>query len=105
MTDARLGRADLTSFSQFVQEVIGGAVRRNTFSEWELHLLLDLERCTVRKSARADLLRRYLKSVHREFALGAVSPPRFSFFLESRQQHRRGRACKAPARTRFVHAR
>jgi hypothetical protein len=103
LKDARAGRADLTSFSQFVQEVIGGAVRRHTFTEWELELLLDLETCTIRKSARADLLRRYLKAVHREFVEGAASPLRFSSFLERRKQRRRV-ACGGPSRLRAVHA-
>jgi hypothetical protein len=93
LTEARTGRAELTSFSQFVQEVIGGAVRRHTFTEWELGLLLDLQNCAVRKSARADLLRRYLKAVHRDFSAGAASPLRLAVFLERRKQHcRRGDA-------------
>jgi len=103
LTDARSGRADLTSFSQFVQEVIGGAVRRHTFTEWELELLLDLQTCPVRKSARADLLRRYLKAVHRDFAEGAASPLRFSSFVERRKQRHRV-ACTGQPRVRAVHA-
>jgi hypothetical protein len=94
----------LTSFSQFVQEVIGGAVRRHTFTEWELELLLDLQRCPIRKSARADLLRRYLKLVHREFAEGASIPLRFSSFLERRSQRRRAVVCKAASHARSMHA-
>jgi len=104
LTEARSGRAELTSFSQFVQEVIGGAVRRHTFTEWELDLLLDLQTCTVRKSARADLLRRYLKAVHRDFAAGASSPLRLSLFLERRKQCRRVGAYGGQPRARAVHA-
>jgi hypothetical protein len=103
LKDARSGRADLTSFSQFVQEVIGGAVRRHTFTQWELELLLDLQTCSIRKSARADLLRRYLKAVHREFAEGAASPLRFSSFLERRKQRRRV-TCSGQSRMHAVHA-
>jgi hypothetical protein len=79
----------LTSFSQLVQEVIGGAIRRHTFSEWELDLLLDLQTCHIRKSARPDVLRGYLKVVHQSFAAGAAKPPRFASFVE-RRRHRRG---------------
>ncbi|MBV9760873.1 MAG: hypothetical protein JO340_09945 [Acidobacteriaceae bacterium] len=88
MTDAQSGRADLTSFSQFVQEVINGALRRHTFSQWELTLLLDLQTCAVRKSALPDLLRRYLKAVHRDFAAGASVPLRLSLFVERRRESR-----------------
>jgi len=103
LTDARSGRADLTSFSQFVQEVIGGVARRHTFTEWELELLLDLQVCAIRKSARADLLRGYLKAVHRDFAAGASSPLRLASFVERRRQrHRSG--CGGPAHSRAVHA-
>jgi hypothetical protein len=104
LTDARAGRAELTAFSQFVQDVIGGAVRRHTFSEWELELLLDLQTCAIRKSARADLLRRYLKAVHQDFAAGALAPLRFSSFLERRKQRRRAAACAAKSHVRAVHA-
>ena len=62
LSDKSAERLDLTSFSQLVQELINGAVRRHTFSPWELELLLDLQTCRARKSARAELLRRYLYS-------------------------------------------
>jgi len=86
----------LTSFNQLVQEMIGGAIRRHTFSEWELDLLLDLQTCRIRKSARPDLLRGYLKAVHQSFAEGALSPPRFAAFLERRKQPRVGLRKLAP---------
>jgi hypothetical protein len=99
--DVRSGRADLVSFSQLVHDVIDGAVRRHTFSEWELELLLDLQTCAVRKSARADLLRRYLKTVHQDFAEGASSPLRFASFVERKRQRR---AAVAKPQVHAVHA-
>jgi len=75
-------RLDLTSFSQFVQELIGGVVRRHTFTRLELDLLLDLQNCGLRKSSRPEVLRRYLKAVQQQFASDASNPPRFSHFLE-----------------------
>jgi hypothetical protein len=78
----------LTSFGQLVQELIGGTVRRNTFSQWELELLLDLQTCTLRKTARAEMLRRYLRAVQQQFAAGTTSPLRLSDFIEREYQQR-----------------
>ena len=88
MIDTRSERSELTSFNQLVQDVIGGTIRRNTFTQWELELLLDLQTCRVRKSARPEVLRRYLKAVQQHFAQGATSPLRFSAFLEREAQER-----------------
>ena len=74
--------------------MIGGAVRRNTFTEWELELLLDLQTFRVRKSARPDLLRRYLKAVHEDLADGASTPLRFASFMERKTR----RPYRAPSR-------
>jgi arginyl-tRNA--protein-N-Asp/Glu arginylyltransferase len=79
-------------------------MRRHTFTEWELELLLDLQRCRIRKSARADLLRRYLRTVHRDFAAGALSPLRFASFLERRNQRHHSNGCNALPRVRAVHS-
>jgi hypothetical protein len=70
------------SFTQLIQELAGGTVRRNLFSQWELNLLLDLQLAKLRKSSRADALRRYLRAVQYAQAQGADEPPRFSVFLE-----------------------
>ncbi len=88
MIDTRSERSELTSFNQLVQDVIGGTVRRNTFTQWELELLLDLQTCRIRKSARPEVLRRYLKAVQQHFAQGATSPLRLSAFLEREAQER-----------------
>lgn len=79
-------------------------MRRHTFTEWELELLLDLQTCPIRKSARADLLRRYLKAVHQDFADGASSPLRFASFVEHRKQRRHAAACARQSRVHVVHA-
>jgi hypothetical protein len=88
MIDTRSERSELTSFNQLVQDVIGGTVRRNTFTQWELELLLDLQTCRIRKSARPEVLRRYLKAVQQHFAQGGTSPLRLSAFLEREAQER-----------------
>jgi hypothetical protein len=71
-----------TSFTQLIQELVAGAVRRYKFSQWELDLLLDLQISQLRKSSRADALRRYLRMVLASQANGATEPPRFLTFMQ-----------------------
>jgi hypothetical protein len=91
-----LERSDWTSFNQLLHELIGGAIRRHTFTQWELELLLDLQMSRIRKSSRPDVLRRYLRAVQQHFAQGATVPLRLSAFLESESQQRAGAAESAP---------
>ena len=74
-------RFTFASFSQLVQELISGTVRRHTFTQPELELLLDLQNSRIRKSSKPDVLRRYLRAAHTQFAQqGSVL--RFSKFME-----------------------
>lgn len=74
-------RFTFVSFSQLVQELISGTVRRHTFTQSELELLLDLQNSRIRKSSKPDVLRRYLRAVQAQFAQqGSVL--RFSNFME-----------------------
>jgi hypothetical protein len=84
----RRSYSEWLSFSQLIQELIGGVIRRHVFSQWELDLLLDLQLSRMGKCARADLLRRYLKLVQRHQAEGAVAPPRLGLFLAARNEAR-----------------
>jgi hypothetical protein len=69
------------SYTQLIQELMGGSVRRNLFSHWELNLLLDVQFAKLRKTARTEILRRYLRAVQQSQAHGGAEPPRFSEFL------------------------
>ena len=74
-------RFTFASFSQLVQELISGTVRRHTFTQPELELLLDLQNSRIRKSSKPDVLRRYLRAAHTQFAQqGSIL--RFSNFME-----------------------
>lgn len=97
MTGTALERSDLASFTQLLQELIGGVVQRHVFSRPELELMLDLETCRLRKAARADLLRRYLKTVQQQFAEGCASPLRLSLFLHGETQQHIARAASRRA--------
>src|SRR3954471_22668970 len=74
-------RFTFVSFSQLVQELISGTVRRHTFTQSELELLLDLQNSRIRKSSKPDVLRRYLRAAQLQFAQEA-SLLRFSKFME-----------------------
>jgi len=87
----------MTSINRLVHEIIGGSVRRHTFSQWELELLLDLQTCRIRKSARAELLRRYIKAVQQHFSDGALAPLRLSAFLD--RENQRSRSTAKPEQT------
>ncbi len=65
-------------------------MRRHTFTQWELELLLDLQNCKIRKAARAEMLRRYLKSVQQHLSEDGSSILRLSTFLEREAQRRSG---------------
>ncbi len=82
MAEMKSDRSELTSLNQFVHEIISGTVRRNTFTQWELELLLDLQTCRVRKSSRPDILKRYVRAVQHHHSQGAPTSLRLSQFLE-----------------------
>jgi hypothetical protein len=96
VTDTRGERLDLASFSQLVQEVISGSVRRHTFTSHELELLLDLQSSRLRKSSKPDVLRRYLRAVHQHFAEES-SLLRLSAFLERENEKRVAPSASVPA--------
>jgi hypothetical protein len=83
------------SFTQLIQELIGGVVRRHIFSQWELDLLLDLQQSRMAKTARGVLLRRYLKFVQQVQDGGALTPPRLAPFLVAQNEARLAAAAKA----------
>jgi hypothetical protein len=91
LTGIQQERFELTSFSQLIQELIAGVIRRHIFTVWERDFLLDLQTCGVRKSKRAEVLRRYLRTVQQHCAVDSSPPLRLSHFLETEQQHRRPR--------------
>ena len=94
MTEFPAPNPDWLAYCQLVQQLALGTVRRNTFSQWEMTLLLDFQMLPVRKSSRPEFLKRYLKAVHRELSVGAVTPPRLFSFYENES---RSRATKAAA--------
>ena len=79
----------MSSVSQFVHEVISGSVRRNTFTPWELELLLDLQASRVRKGSRPEVLKRYLRAAQQDAAHGSSDLLRLSAFLARENEQSR----------------
>jgi hypothetical protein len=89
VTEFRVSNPYWASFCQLIQQLIAGNVRRNTFTPWEMELLLDLQTVYMRKSSRPEMLRRYLRVVQRQMASGAGMPERFASFFEMENQSRK----------------
>jgi hypothetical protein len=75
--------AVLAQFNRLIQELLRGNMRRNTFRPWEVELLLDIEACNLRESAKREVLKRYQKAVQRQMEKGARLPLKLSEYLEN----------------------
>src|SRR5262249_2158487 len=73
----------LAQFNRLIQELLRGNMHRNTFRPWEIELLLDIEQCNLRDSARRETLRRYQRAVQRHMEKGARLPLKLSEYLEN----------------------
>ncbi|MBI4876589.1 MAG: hypothetical protein HY822_18280 [Acidobacteria bacterium] len=78
-----MNEVSLTQFNRLVSELLRGTLNRNCFRPWEIELLLEIENCDLRPSARRDLLRRYQKAVRRHFENCTGPPPKLSEYLQS----------------------
>ncbi len=88
---------DLSSYVQLIHEIIGGTVRRHTFSRLELDLLLDVQASPIRKAAKEEVLRRYLRSVQQQFAADGSSPLGFARFRDNDNPERSAKKRAAAA--------
>jgi hypothetical protein len=88
--------AVLAQFNRLVQELLRGNMHRNTFRPWEIELLLDIEACNLRESAKRETLRRYQKAVQRHMEKGARLPLKLSEYLEAVKGKRTASAGQTP---------
>ena len=88
--------AVLAQFNRLVQELLRGNMQRNTFRPWEIELLLDIEACNLRESAKRETLRRYQKAVQRHMEKGARLPLKLSEYLEAVKGKRKVPAGQTP---------
>lgn len=82
------GEAVLARFNKLVQELLRGAITRNTFRPWEVDILLDIEGCNLREGGRREILRRYQKAVQRAMEKGAPTPLKLSEYLDLQKARR-----------------
>ena len=75
----------LLRFNRLIREVLQGRTRRETFHSWEVELLLDIENCQIKESAREGVLRRYQQAVQRQIRRGRTVPMKLSEFLAPRR--------------------
>lgn len=73
----------LARFNRLIQELLRGAMNRNTFRPWEIEILLDIENCRLKDAGKKELLRRYQRAVQRAMERGAPTPMKLSEYLGS----------------------
>jgi hypothetical protein len=75
----------LAQFNRLIRELLRGKIVRNTFRPWEIELLLDIENCQIRESARENTLRRYQRAVQRQLEKSSEPPMKLSEFLAKKR--------------------
>jgi len=88
----------LAQFNRLIQEILRGAMNRNCFRPWEIHLLLDIESCSLRDGAKRETIRRYQKAVRRAMEKGAARPMLLSEYLDSGKARKAGTAADSELR-------
>jgi hypothetical protein len=71
----------LIQFNRLMQELLRGSMNRNTFSPWEIELLLDIESCDLRDLNKRDILKRYQKAVQKQMDKGVSTLMKLSEYL------------------------
>jgi hypothetical protein len=84
-------------FNRLLNELIKGAISRNTFQPWEITIMLDIQSCDIGDASEKDLLKRYQKAVQRAYEKGAKMPMLLSEYLESLRARRAATAAAAAA--------
>jgi len=75
----------LLRFNRLIRELYQGGTGRETFQPWEVELLVDIQNCQIKDSAREGVLRRYQQAVQRRIARGDTVPMKLSEFLASKR--------------------
>lgn len=76
----------LLQFNRLMQELLRGRIQRNTFQQWEVEILLDIEGCSLRDANRREVLRRYQKAANRYFERGGRTLLKLSEYLEKKHR-------------------
>ena len=78
----------LNRFTRLINEILKGAIVRNTFQPWEVELLLDMQTCELEPRRRQEILRQYQRAVERQMENGPGPPMKLSEFLQVRMTRR-----------------
>jgi hypothetical protein len=78
----------LNRFRKLMTEIARGSLSRNTFREWEIVIMLDLEAVPLDPRRREDILRQYVRAVERQLDVGPGPPMKFSEFLDRKSTRR-----------------
>jgi hypothetical protein len=76
----------LNRFRRLVGEVLRGHLARNTFTPWEIDILLDLDACEIEPRRRTEILKQYQRAVERQLENGPGPPMKMSHFLVLRSR-------------------
>lgn len=85
----------LARFNRLIQDVMRGDWRRNSFTSWEMELLLDIHACHKELAVRRDLLPRYQKAVQRQLFRRREMPMTLSAYVESLRERQAMRVAAA----------
>jgi hypothetical protein len=78
----------LAQFNRLMSELLRGKLIRNTFRQWEIEILLDIDTCDLRDGQRRETLRRYQRAVQRQMEKGSNRPMRLSEYLAANRAKR-----------------
>ncbi|MCX6610180.1 MAG: hypothetical protein NTW74_04950 [Acidobacteria bacterium] len=75
-------------FNRLMNELIKGAINRNTFQAWEIELMLDIQAADFGDTPQKEMLKRYQKAVQRSYDKGVKMPIKLSEYIDSLKTRR-----------------
>jgi hypothetical protein len=75
-------------FNRLMNELIKGAINRNTFQAWEIELMLDIQAADFGDTPQKEMLKRYQKAVQRSYDKGVKMPMKLSEYIDSLKSRR-----------------
>jgi hypothetical protein len=78
----------LNRFNRLINELLRGAIVRNSFQPWEVEILLDMDTCGLEPRRRQEILRQYQKAVTKQLETGPGPPMKLSEYLQLRMTRR-----------------
>jgi hypothetical protein len=76
----------LNRFRRLMGELMRGQIGRNSFTSWEIEILLDFDACELEPRRRDDIVKQYQRAVEKQLETGPGPPMKLSHFLVLRSQ-------------------